>query len=297
MKRTVLLAAFGIVAVIAVVAFARSFFLITTTPHDQDLIPGLPGSPLDATYRIEDEEVALRNGVATKELVLGAASQAVTRVYGKPVFADLTGDNVDDAALILTQNTGGSGTFFYAVVAIRDGEGYLGSDAVYLGDRITVDDVSIEHEITTVQYRTYKEEQSFADEPARPVARHFTLAGGYLTEVAVEEGAMLMRGTYHAERGTATFTDCDGTTYLVDDSSRARAALDAIYKQRTVVEKDDNVFAVIVATPVEREGNEAHLAAARVASAPKEGACSPSGIDLGSAATAIAMTSDMVEAP
>src|SRR5690606_29172945 len=46
------------------------------------------------------------------------------------------GDGDDDIAFILTQETGGSGTFFYAVAAIKTDYGYVGSDGYLLGDRI-----------------------------------------------------------------------------------------------------------------------------------------------------------------
>jgi hypothetical protein len=36
----------------------------------------------------------------------------------------------------LSQNTGGSGTFFYAVGAIITDDGYVGTDGYLLGDRI-----------------------------------------------------------------------------------------------------------------------------------------------------------------
>lgn len=49
---------------------------------------------------------------------------------------DLDGDGRDDVVFLLTQERGGSGTFFYAVAALDTDSGYVGSDGYFLGDRI-----------------------------------------------------------------------------------------------------------------------------------------------------------------
>ena len=49
---------------------------------------------------------------------------------------DLNDDGREDVVFLLTQQRGGSGTFFYAVAALNTKAGYLGSDGYLLGDRI-----------------------------------------------------------------------------------------------------------------------------------------------------------------
>ena len=49
---------------------------------------------------------------------------------------DLNNDGLEDVVFLLTQETGGSGTFFYAVAALNTPAGYVGSDGYLLGDRI-----------------------------------------------------------------------------------------------------------------------------------------------------------------
>jgi len=70
------------------------------------------------------------------ELVPGSASKTITKYFGNEIKKDLNGDGKQDIAFLLTQDTGGSGTFFYVVAAINNENGYSGSHAFLLGDRI-----------------------------------------------------------------------------------------------------------------------------------------------------------------
>jgi hypothetical protein len=58
-------------------------------------------------------------------------------------MGDLDMDGVGDAAFILTQDTDGSGTFFYIVAARNTSSGAVGTHAVFLGDRIAPQGVEI----------------------------------------------------------------------------------------------------------------------------------------------------------
>ena len=90
----------------------------------------------NAEYLIEGQRVKLENGVAETEAAPGSASKITTRYFGNELKTDLDGDGRDDVAFILTQERGGSGTFFYAVAALNTDRGYVGSDGYLLGDRI-----------------------------------------------------------------------------------------------------------------------------------------------------------------
>lgn len=90
----------------------------------------------NATYMIEGNPVKLANGVAEAPTAPGAASVVTTRYFGNELKADLNGDGREDVAFILTQDAGGSGTFYYAVAALNTPDGYVGSDGYLLGDRI-----------------------------------------------------------------------------------------------------------------------------------------------------------------
>lgn len=89
----------------------------------------------NATYMIEGKAITLRDGVSELPQA-DSASKMVTRYFGNELKTDLDGDGREDIAFILTQERGGSGTFFYAVAALDTGRGYAGSDGYLLGDRI-----------------------------------------------------------------------------------------------------------------------------------------------------------------
>ncbi len=92
--------------------------------------------PKNATYVIDNRPVKLVNGYAETEVAPGSASKTITKYFGNELKADLDGDGREDVAFIITQESGGSGVFYYAVAALNKPEGYVGSDAYLLGDRI-----------------------------------------------------------------------------------------------------------------------------------------------------------------
>lgn len=92
--------------------------------------------PTDLTVRIDGQEFTLVDGVARNEAAPGSAAQNGLRVVGDPVPGDLTGDGRADDALLIVNDPGGSGTFYYAVVAVEDDGRYRATNVVPLGDRI-----------------------------------------------------------------------------------------------------------------------------------------------------------------
>ncbi len=82
----------------------------------------------DAEYMIEGERVKIGGNV---------------RYFGNELKTDLDGDGAEDVVFIITQERGGSGTFFYAVAALNTDRGYIGSDGYLLGDRIAPQTINI----------------------------------------------------------------------------------------------------------------------------------------------------------
>jgi hypothetical protein len=120
----------GVLCVIALGIGAYIYLL------QENAAPAAAADPLNASYLIEGEWVQLVDGTALTMTGPGSASNIVTKYFGNELKTDLNGDGREDAAFILTQSGGGSGTFFYAVAAINTPKGYVGSDGYLLGDRI-----------------------------------------------------------------------------------------------------------------------------------------------------------------
>lgn len=96
----------------------------------------IPADHKNIAYMIEGQRVQLVDGLAETEAAPGSASKITTRYFGNELATDLDGDERNDIVFLLTQERGGSGTFFYAVAALARDGGYAGSDGYLLGDRI-----------------------------------------------------------------------------------------------------------------------------------------------------------------
>ena len=94
----------------------------SATPAGKPTQPaaGLDGKTLEnATYPVEQAKnghAALLDGEYRQEIAPGSASEIIVRVVGF-TFGDLDGDGVQDAAILLTVDSGGSGTFYYLYAA------------------------------------------------------------------------------------------------------------------------------------------------------------------------------------
>ena len=95
-----------------------------------------PAEVKNITVTLDGDTVTLNDGVAEKPAAPGSAAQNTVRIVGEPVMGDATGDGRADAALLLENDPGGSGTFYYAVLAVDDDGSYRATNAVSLGDRI-----------------------------------------------------------------------------------------------------------------------------------------------------------------
>jgi hypothetical protein len=134
MNKTVL----WIVAGVAVVILG--FFTLTSRTNTKE------STAVDykhASYVIDGESVQLTDGVAETEAAPGSASKIITRYFGNELHTDLDNDGREDIVFLLTQETGGSRTFYYAVAALNTEQGYIGSDGYFLGDRIAPQTIEV----------------------------------------------------------------------------------------------------------------------------------------------------------
>lgn len=123
----------GVIAVIVVLVGGYSLLNSRVPEREQSITMA---SYKNVSYMIDGKLIQLENGMAESEAAPGSASKITTRYFGNELETDLDGDGLEDIAFILTQDRGGSGTFFYAVAARNTGGGYVGSDGYLLGDRI-----------------------------------------------------------------------------------------------------------------------------------------------------------------
>lgn len=125
---------------------------------------GVPTPAFDVrnmTYKVENGTFTLKNGKSEIEYTPGSATKNTLMLFGEPAYGDLDGDGDTDAAVLLVNNSGGSGTFYYAALVVNDGtQIYHTTRAMLLGDRIAPQTIEI-HEGRAV----YNFAERRADEP------------------------------------------------------------------------------------------------------------------------------------
>ncbi|MGO1003653.1 hypothetical protein [Lysobacter sp. CA196] len=142
----------------------------------------------NATYMIDGELITLVDGVDEKTIVPGAASKQVTRYTEHEFEMDLNDDGRKDRVFLLTQDSGGSGTFYYAAAALNTPQGYQGTNAVFIGDRIAVQYFKADPEQPSQFWISYAERE--VGEPAtnNMASKEFRWDGTSLIEMAAPDG-------------------------------------------------------------------------------------------------------------
>ncbi len=124
-------------------------------------------NPKNSTYLVEGQEVALTNGYSEIATAAGSAAKTLTQYFGNELQIDVNKDGKIDSVFFLTQNTGGSGTFYYVALALQTENGYAGSKALFVGDRIEPQSIDIGPNNTiVVHYNDRGTNDSFAVEPS-----------------------------------------------------------------------------------------------------------------------------------
>ncbi len=137
----------------------------------------------DVAYFIEGQAFPLVNGLSEIEAAPGSASKIITRVFGNEARGDLNGDGLEDVAVLLTQETGGTGTFFYVVVALQTETGYQGTNAILLGDRIAPQTTLIQNGVIIVNFADRNPGESFDVAPSLGVSKYLQVKDDVLIEV------------------------------------------------------------------------------------------------------------------
>ena len=133
--------------------------------------------PGNATYEIEGKKFTLVNGISETESAPGSVSKIVTRYFGNEAGGDLTGDGKPDIAFLITQDNGGSGIFYYAVVAIQTPDGYRLTNTLFIGDRIAPQSTNINRDSLElyVNYAERKPGEPMSAKPSVGVTKIFKI--------------------------------------------------------------------------------------------------------------------------
>jgi len=137
----------------------------------------------NATYAVEPAPggtAKLVDGVFTAPSPTGGATGGVTvRLADPRASGDLNGDKAPDAAVVLTAQTGGSGTFYNLHAVLNEGGAANPLAPVFLGDRVMLKEIVIKDGRITVDMVVAGPSDP-ACCPATPSTHVYTLENGAL---------------------------------------------------------------------------------------------------------------------
>lgn len=124
--------------------------------------------PKNTTYSIERQSITLVNGVGQTDSAPGSASKTITRYFGNEAYGDVDGDDDNDVVYLITQDGGGSGLFYFAVVALRTPTGYKLTNTFFVGDRIAPQSTEIQEDAKEIHinYAERKKGEPMSAEPS-----------------------------------------------------------------------------------------------------------------------------------
>ena len=135
--------------------------------------------PSSATFTFDDGVVTLSNGKNEND---NSGMLEETRLLEEEANGDINGDGKLDSVVLLARSGGGSGVFIYAAAYVSGPINYKGTNAVYLGDRVSPESISISNGVATVNYLDRNPDEAFAAEPTVPTSMQFIYRNGVFEE-------------------------------------------------------------------------------------------------------------------
>ncbi len=150
-----------------------------------------------------------------KETSLPSDDNVATNYFGNEVKGDIDGDGNLDRAFIITEETGGSGTFYYLTALLKTDKKEVSAGKIFLGDRIAPQSTSFENGIITVNFADRNPTDSFVTAPS--VGRSLKIAYNKETGQIVDINAMSSTST--TAIGTTTTSISTSTASTTPDST------------------------------------------------------------------------------
>lgn len=124
----------------------------------------------NSTFTVNGKSVTLTNGISDLMEITGDGLmiKTTTKYFGNEARGDLNNDGLQDMAFLITQDTGGSGIFYYVVVAMQQASGYKTTNAFLIGDRIAPQSTEIQSDSRElrVNYAERNQDEPMTAEPS-----------------------------------------------------------------------------------------------------------------------------------
>jgi hypothetical protein len=157
--------------------------------HNQAPASVVPGNTSDktfkpdarsATFRFDDEDITLSQG--KNQLKDESGSVQETFLLDENAYGDLNKDGKEDTVVLMARSGSGSGVFVYVAAYVSGPISYKGTNALFLGDRISPQSIFIANGVATVKFLDRNADEAFAEEPTVPVTKEFVYKNGEFVE-------------------------------------------------------------------------------------------------------------------
>ena len=129
-------------------------------------IKTLSNDPLNMSYTVENDVFVLTNGSGKATSSVDSSLIPSIMMFGTPTYSDQDGDGDIDAAVLLVKQSGGTGSFYYAALAINEGDKYVSTNALLLGDRIAPQTIEVHNGKAVFNFADRKEDEPMATPPS-----------------------------------------------------------------------------------------------------------------------------------
>lgn len=170
---------------IAIIIAGLGFYFLQSEPEERDVpspaTTNFKPDPSNATFTVEGRTFRLSDGIDLIKTNDGGDLE--THLLEETATGDLNNDGKEDTVLLLGQSGGGSGFFIYAAAYISGPVSYKGTNAIFIGDRISPENISINKGIVTVSFLDRGVDEPFSAEPTRATLIRFVYNNGKIEQI------------------------------------------------------------------------------------------------------------------
>jgi len=169
---------------------------------------------MNFTYEgIYEQPVQLDNGAFQGEPFEAGGASRPTVTLANYAFGQLNDDGLEDAAVVLVENSGGSGSFYYLMAVVSQEGGFVNAATHLLGDRLRVQSLSVDEGQITLQTVTHGPDDPMCC-PSLEMPYVYAFSGNILMQTSPKAPGM-----YKGFLPAATCCGRDITLYLNADAT------------------------------------------------------------------------------